>query len=172
MPDEEAAAGGRQPHHNIDPSDDQPQVRTTVSPHWTHPEGGRDPSDYLEQLRKASHQPAPGSLEEDAAQLEAFRSYHSGLSNDARSTGEESAPPNAEFEYPDDGTGTYPRGRTRRTPRQQEQNKHVSMVFIDITYVCFFIHRAMYTEEYVLFSYSCDIYISLFSGSTKVQSKA
>ncbi|KAH7617450.1 hypothetical protein NADE_007228 [Nannochloris sp. 'desiccata'] len=124
MPDEEAAARGRQSHRDIDPAGHRSQPHARISPHWTHPEGGRDPSDYLEHLRKGSSQPAPGSLEEDAAHLEAFRSYHSGFSNDARSTGEESAPPNAEFEYPDDGTGIDPKGKTRRTPRQQEQNKH------------------------------------------------
>lgn len=165
MPDEEAAARGRQSHRDIDPAGHRSQPHARISPHWTHPEGGRDPSDYLEHLRKGSSQPAPGSLEEDAAHLEAFRSYHSGFSNDARSTGEESAPPNAEFEYPDDGTGIDPKGKTRRTPRQQEQNKHVSMIAMNIMHV-FVIHWDSYTEQYVQFSLVSFLFLFCFYHPT------
>jgi len=126
MEDEGTAAVVKQSHRTTDPANDVPQMHATASPHWPYPEGEGELSDYLEHLRKGNNQPVPGSLEEDAAHLEAFRSHHSGFSNDARSTGDASAPVKSEFEDPSDGTGTYPKGKTRRTPRQQEQNKNVS----------------------------------------------
>jgi hypothetical protein len=129
MPNDETMPSGGQSPPGTGPSGPQLSPYANVSPYWATGERGRDlPSGQVK--KEADNYAAPGSLEEDAAHLEAFRSYHSGFSNDARSTGEDSAPPNAEYGYQQDGGGdgsNYPKGRTRRTPRQQEQNKNVSI---------------------------------------------
>ena len=74
---------------------------------------------------KGSDQAAPGRVDEEPPYPDQYRNYQSGFSNEARSTGDDSAPQHREDSF-DDGNGPYPRGRTRRTPKQKEQNKRVS----------------------------------------------
>jgi hypothetical protein len=128
MPDEEPAGGSRS-HHDAMPTHGKLPGNVEVSPHLTAGEGGRQKVTSSELFRNGSNQAVPGGREEDAAQPEQYRSYQSGLSNDARSTGDDSAP-NASFDpmYQDFPAGSYPKGSKRRTPRQQEQNKHVSTI--------------------------------------------
>jgi hypothetical protein len=130
MPDEEQTAGGSQSPYDAGV---QRSADANAPPHLNTLEGrGRDPS--LEHLKNMRDQAA---LEEDAAHLEQFRNYQSGFSNDARSTGDDSAPPNADYNYNNDFAvdGNYPKSSKRRTPRQQEQNKHVRNTLLFRTHV-------------------------------------